>query len=242
MIAARVDFRTAEFSGGAAFHPQAIGTLFDFGAHALEIFSEGRDTVALLNAQFSGIADLNSLLRVGAQSGEHWQLVDEKRNGIARDHPTLELRSFNREGADQFTLLTLEIDNRDRSPHLTEKVEDCGARGVQADVADVEIRVAQQRSGGDEKDRRGQVARYVERNRVKQGPTIAGGAPLDGQCAAFSLNLSAELMKGQLGVVASGGRFGDGGFPLGEASRREFRVAENYRRGHGYPLPFGAEE
>src|SRR6516162_7769572 len=114
MIAARCDLGAVKFSRGTAFDPQTVGAFFDVGAHAPKIFSESGDAVALLHTELRGIANLDSLLGIWAESGEHGQLVDEKRNQVARDYATFELRSLDREIAHQFTLLAFEIHNADR--------------------------------------------------------------------------------------------------------------------------------
>jgi hypothetical protein len=85
VVAVRFNFCAVQFSGAATFDAETVGTLFDLGAEALEIFDERGDAVAFLYAQFSGVANLNSLLGVGAESGEHGKLVDEQRNLIAGD-------------------------------------------------------------------------------------------------------------------------------------------------------------
>jgi len=64
VIAVRVDFRTAQFSCGSAFDAQAVRALFYCGPCS-GIFGEGCDAIAFFDAQFRGVANLNSLLGVG---------------------------------------------------------------------------------------------------------------------------------------------------------------------------------
>lgn len=107
VVSARFDLGAVQFSGGAPFDAQTIRPLFDLGAHTLEIFGEGGDAVAFLDAEFCGVANLNSLLGIRPESSEHGQLVDEKRDEVARDEAAFEPSSLHGKIADQFTLLAL---------------------------------------------------------------------------------------------------------------------------------------
>jgi hypothetical protein len=50
VVAVRFNFCAVQFSGAATFDAETVGTLFDRGAEALEIFDESGDTVALFLA------------------------------------------------------------------------------------------------------------------------------------------------------------------------------------------------
>jgi len=65
VVAVRLDFRAAQFSCGSAFDAQAVRAFFYRGAHAAKVFGEGCDAIAFFDAQFRGVANLNSLLGVG---------------------------------------------------------------------------------------------------------------------------------------------------------------------------------
>jgi hypothetical protein len=77
VVAVRFNLRTVQFAGAPTFDAETIGALFDFSAEALEIFDERGNAVAFFYAQFGSITNLNSLLGVRAECGEHGKFVDE---------------------------------------------------------------------------------------------------------------------------------------------------------------------
>src|SRR5215470_11863706 len=94
MIAAGIDFGATELTGAAAFDTQAIGTLFEPGSHALEVFGERGDAVAFLYAKLLRIADLDSLLRVRPEGREHRQFVNQKRHEFAGNQTAFQCRTL----------------------------------------------------------------------------------------------------------------------------------------------------
>src|SRR6267378_8182172 len=67
VIPMRLNLRTAQFSRAPSLDFQSIRTFFHLGTHAPQILRERRDAIALLDAQFRRIANLNSLFGVRPQ-------------------------------------------------------------------------------------------------------------------------------------------------------------------------------
>src|SRR6202030_3152668 len=101
---------------------------------------------------------------------------------------------------------------RDANPgaHAGEHVEQGGARGVQTDAANGQLRTGDQQRGDDEEGGRGQVRGDGQFAAGKVRATSQGNRALrDGE-------LRAKFAQRDFGVVARGHGFGNGGGALGE--------------------------
>lgn len=74
---------------------------------------------------------------------------------------------------------------------------------------------------------------------MERGFTVAGGDAVDGEGAAVLVKGGAEFQEGEFGVVARGGRLGDGGFAFGEESGEKDR-GFHLGAGHGNFVADGA--
>ena len=140
VVAGRVDLGAVKRrSGGrdacgrAAGDAQAVGELFNAGAHAAEVFGQGGKAVTFLDAQFLSVADFNSLVCVRGEGCEHGQLVDHLRDLWAGDNSTLQLRMADGDVADELAVCAADGDEADDGTHRGEEVENGGAGGVETD-------------------------------------------------------------------------------------------------------------
>src|SRR5579871_3205136 len=162
MIAVRLDFGAAQFSGGAAGDFQSVRTLFHRRAHPPQILNQHRDAVAFFYAQFAGVANFNSLFRVRAKRGEHRQFINHERNRIAGNYAAFQRGAFHGEVADHFAMRALHGLNLNARAHLREHVQNRSSRRIQSDILNQDARLRKKRSCGDEKDGRGNIARHIE--------------------------------------------------------------------------------
>ena len=209
MIAVRLDFRAVDFAGVAAFDAQTIGKLFDSCAHFAEVFGESGDAVAFLDAQLGGVANLDALFGEGAESGEHGQFVNQERNEVAGNVATSERCAFDNQVADDFALRALQIQDCKRCTHGLKEIQNGGTRGIQAYIGDEEIGFGEQGRSGDEENRGGNIAGDNEGLRLQGDFAGAVGRALNGDGASALGDLRAEKFKGEFGVIARGGGFGD---------------------------------
>ncbi len=233
VIAARFDFRAVDFAGVAALDAQTIGKLLHFCAHFAEVFGKRGDAVAFLDAQLGGVANLDALFGEGTESGEHGQFVNQERNEVAGNVATIERGAFDNQVADDFALRALQIQDGERGAHGLKEIENGGTRGIQADIGDEEIGFGEQRCGGDEENGRGKIAGDIEGLRSQGDFAGAVDRALDGDGAAALGDLRAEKFKGQLGVIARGGGFGDERFAFGEEAGEE-NGGFHLGAGHGH--------
>ena len=77
MVVSRVDRRPVQML--SAGHVETVFKLSDLGPHGPQILRNECDAVGLLHAQFFCVADADAAAGVGADRGQHRQLVDELR-------------------------------------------------------------------------------------------------------------------------------------------------------------------
>ena len=63
----------------SAGHQQSVLALLHASAHGAQIGGHGGDAVAFLDPQLARVADLDAILRVRPDRGQHRQLVDQRR-------------------------------------------------------------------------------------------------------------------------------------------------------------------
>lgn len=213
MVAGRINgCAAAEASGRAAGYTQAIGKLLDLRAYRAQSGGERSDAIAFLDAQLTGVADFNSLLRVRRERGEHGQFINHGRDGGAGNCSAAQGSVTHGEIADQFAVAHGDGDDANRGVDRNEKIEDCGARGIEADAFEDEIGAREDERGGKKKYSRGKISGNCQGTRMEMR-------------AAFHLNklfcatdAGAEFEEGDFGVIARGYRLGDGSAAIGKES------------------------
>src|SRR5438876_12329085 len=94
VVAAWIDFGTAQFSGSAARNLQAVRAFFDCGVHAAKIFGERGDAVAFFDAKFRGVANLDAFFGVRTERGGQGWFIDYQGDLFACDYAALERGAF----------------------------------------------------------------------------------------------------------------------------------------------------
>jgi len=103
----------------------------------------------------------------------------------------------------------LQIGDGDGRAHLLEEIEDGGARGIQADIGDIEIGLGEERGCGNEENSGRKIARDVQGFGLERGFSVLGGEAVNGDGAALLFDVRAEFFESEFGVVAGFGRLGD---------------------------------
>ena len=139
----------------------------DLRAHGAEIRGDGGEAVGFLHAQFAGIGDDRLALRERGGDGEDGNFVDDIGDFRAADLGAAQARALDLDDADRLGLLVLD-DLADVRAHADEDGEDAGARLVEADVFDEQMR-ARLGGGGDEPEGgAGDVAGHLEVARLRR--------------------------------------------------------------------------
>ena len=131
-------------------------------AHQAQTFGERRDAVAFLHAQFLRVVNLNSLLRERSERCEHGQLVNHFGDLRAGNRAAGERSVAHGKIADEFAVAHLQRADVNRRADGNQKIENFGARGIQADVVERDRRIRKNHRGADQENGRGEIARNDE--------------------------------------------------------------------------------
>src|ERR1019366_7184826 len=99
------------------------------------------DAIAFLHTQLRRVSNLNSLLRVWSQHGNRGKLIDQLRDSVAFNDPSLERLVTDGDVANKFAVRAANGDQADRRSHGTQDVEHGSACGIQADIVDDQVRI-----------------------------------------------------------------------------------------------------
>ena len=111
-------------------------------------------------------------------------------------------------------------DQADRRSHGSQNIEHRGARGIQADVVDHQVRIRQHHRRRQKENSRGDIAGDVH------GASDKVRFAVDAHRVAIDIHARAELGESEFGMIARSNRFNHGGHALGE------KPGEKYRRFH----------
>jgi hypothetical protein len=119
-----------------AAHDEAVGQLVDVGAERAQVADDDGDPVALLDAQLLGAGDARLALRVGGETRDEGQLVDQRRNRLATDRDAAQRTpALHPNVGDPLAGELLPIEQLDVRSHLSERGEESCARLVDAHAA-----------------------------------------------------------------------------------------------------------
>jgi hypothetical protein len=130
------------------------------GAHGFEIFGYEGDAVGFFDAEFFGVADGDAFVGVGGDGGEDGEFVDDLgRESSAYVHAARAGGgAVNLDGADEFAVVLLDVEDFDLSAERGDDVEERGAGGVHADGVEDQVGVGEEERGAEEEGGGGEVA------------------------------------------------------------------------------------
>src|SRR5439155_189200 len=221
VIAAWLNFRSAQFPCATPRHTKPVRPLFYSRAHAAQIFGQRRDSVALLHAQFSRVANLNAFFRERAKRGQHRQFINHQGDAFAGNNPPFEGSAFYGQVADDFSLRALQSEHLNRSAHFGKYVENRRTRGIQANIVDEHVRIGKQRSRREEKHSGRQISRNVQRFREQLSAAISSTQAEYTNRLSIFLKARAKFLQCDLRVVPRACRLRYSGHTFGEQSRQQ---------------------
>ena len=227
VVAAGVDGGAVE--GLAAGNVEAVFEFRYFSAHGAQILYNQGDAVGFLDAEFPGVADADAAAGVGGDGCKHRELVDELGGESATDFCRSEAlrRGGDLDGADQFGILLLKIEDGYAGAEGGEDVEQSGAGGVKSQRIKHQAGAGEDGRGAEKEGGGGDVAGDGSRDGVE------GLRAGDGDGVESAGERGAEGAEGQLAVVAGAdglsNRCGSSGLEAGEEDAGFYLGAGNGR-------------
>ena len=188
---------------GSAVNREPVFMLIESHAQFPEFAAHDGDAVGLLVAQLFGFTHFGDALREAGCDREDRELIDHADHGVAADPDRLERGGCEADVADGFAGNGARVPDADVCAHLAQHVEDAGARGVEAHVADSDRRAGHERGGHEQEGGGGDVAGESEVQR-REGP--GEGRHADGE-RLVGADVGAHGGQHALGVVARGAGF-----------------------------------
>ena len=231
MVAKRIECGGTEAL--AAFDAEAVGPDVDLDAHAAKVFGHGGDAISLLDAQFARVPHFETTAR-GTEHGEHRDFVNQGRRQGTLQNAALNLATGDAQIADRFAAVVVEVEHFDRSADRSQKIQQGGARGVEADAFQDQVGVVGQQGGDQEKGGRGEVAGNGERLGLQLGTANQRDD------ARHHADVRTELAQRNLGVVTRADLLTHGGDAVRVKSAEE-HAAFHLGAHHGQRIVDGLE-
>ena len=204
---------------------QPVFGLGDLCAHGAEIRRDGGEAVGFFHAELAGVGNHRRAMGEGGGHGEDGEFIDDIGDLATADDRAFQSRALDVHGAERLGFLALD-DFADVGAHPDEDAEDAGARLIESDVFNEQLR-ARLRGGGDHPEGgAGNIAGHREIARFR------GEAAVDRDGEFLPLRADEKILEHPLGVVAALRGLGDAGPAIGEKSREE-HGAFDLRAGHG---------
>ena len=206
MVAVALDDAAA--CAAAAAHGQAVGVLLDLDAERAQHGGGGGDAIGLLDAQLGGVGDARLALGVGGDGGEQRQLVDGAHGELAVDADGAQARrpALHDRSATGSPPTSRSSATSMRAPMARERVDDAGARRVDADAAHDDAAARHHGGGAEEEGRRRQIAGDQQ---IARGEAAVPAARIDGDAEPVDGERRAHVREHALGVIARALRLDD---------------------------------
>ena len=153
MVAGRIDLGGVKTLAAGNVKTFRIG--LDFHAHLPESGLDGGDAVGFLNPQLAGIAHGQPVVAGGPEHRQRRDFVDQRRGQRTFDHPASHRRGLHAKIANQLASHLVYFEDRDLRSHRNQKIEQRGARRIQADAVDHQARFLEQQRGDQKEAGRG---------------------------------------------------------------------------------------